>query len=44
LAYTVPVRVTWNEEKNLSNEKKHGVSFDEATELFTSGTDLEPPT
>lgn len=31
--------MTWNEEKNRSNQKKHGVSFDEATELFTSGTE-----
>jgi uncharacterized DUF497 family protein len=39
LAYTEPVRVSWDEEKNRSNQKKHGVSFDEAMELFISGTE-----
>jgi len=38
------VRVTWDRAKNLSNQKKHGVSFDEARELFVSGVDyLELP-
>ena len=26
--------VTWDEEKNRSNQKKHGVSFEEATTVF----------
>ena len=33
------MKVTWNHEKNLANQKKHGVSFEEASELFTSGVD-----
>jgi hypothetical protein len=33
------VKVTWDETKNLSNQAKHGVSFDEASELFSSGVD-----
>ena len=27
----------WDAEKDRSNRKRHGVSFDEAAELFTSG-------
>jgi uncharacterized DUF497 family protein len=30
------VRVTWDEAKNLANQKKHGVSFQEASKLFSS--------
>jgi hypothetical protein len=30
---------TWNPAKNASNRKKHGISFEEAAELFTSGVD-----
>ena len=37
--YTVAVRVSWDEAKDLENRKKHGISFEEAKELFTSGTD-----
>jgi uncharacterized DUF497 family protein len=33
------VRVTWDRAKNLANRKNHGISFQEASELFTSGTD-----
>lgn len=33
------MRVTWDETKNLSNQAKHGVSFEEASELFSSGAD-----
>jgi uncharacterized DUF497 family protein len=33
------VRVTWDHDKNLANQSKHGVSFEEAGELFTSGVD-----
>lgn len=29
----------WDEAKNLANRRKHGISFDEAEELFTSGSD-----
>jgi uncharacterized DUF497 family protein len=32
------VRVTWDEAKNLANQKKHGVSFEEARKLFSSRT------
>ena len=33
------MRVAWDDETNRSNQKKHGVSFDEAMELFSSGTE-----
>ena len=33
------VKVDWDEEKNVANQRKHGVSFDEAKELFSSGHD-----
>lgn len=33
------MKVTWDEAKNLSNQAKHGVSFEEASELFSSGVD-----
>lgn len=33
------VRLTWDDAKNLANQKKHGVSFEEASRLFTSGAD-----
>jgi uncharacterized DUF497 family protein len=33
------VKVTWDEAKNLSNKAKHGVSFEEASELFSSDVD-----
>jgi len=39
LAYTVAVRVTWDRAKNLANQKSHGISFQEASELFTTGVD-----
>jgi uncharacterized DUF497 family protein len=39
LAYSVTVKVTWDRSKSPSNQKKHGVSFEEASELFHSGTD-----
>ncbi len=32
-------KVTWDEAKNRANVTKHGVSFQEAAELFTSGVD-----
>ena len=39
MAYTVAVRVTWDRAKNLANQRNHGVSFEEASELFRSGVD-----
>ena len=39
MAYSVVVEVTWDPAKNASNEHKHGVSFEEAAELFTSGVE-----
>ncbi len=32
---------TWNEEKNLKNQNKHGVSFEEATAVFYDDHALE---
>ncbi|MBV9493217.1 MAG: BrnT family toxin [Acidobacteria bacterium] len=32
------MQVVWDEPKNTANLKKHGLSFEEASELFTSGT------
>ena len=39
MAYTWPVEFEWDGEKAAANQHKHGVSFDEAQELFTSGDD-----
>lgn len=33
------MKVTWDEAKNRANRKRHGVSFEDAGRLFTSGTD-----
>ncbi len=33
------MRVEWDPAKNLANQPKHDVSFEEAAELFTSGRD-----
>lgn len=33
------MRVEWDEAKNLANQRKHGLSFEEAEELFASGSD-----
>lgn len=33
------MRAAWDEAKNLANRRKHGISFEEAEELFTSGSD-----
>jgi len=38
-AYTFGVRVTWDEGKDLENQRKHGLSFEEAKELLAPGTD-----
>jgi uncharacterized protein len=34
-----PCSSTWDDAKNRNNQRRHGVSFDEATELFQSGKD-----
>ncbi len=31
------MKVSWDPAKNRANRKRHGVSFEEARELFTSG-------
>ncbi len=33
------MRFEWDEQKNSDNQAKHGVSFEEVQELFTSGQD-----
>ena len=33
------MKVSWNEAKNRANRKNHGVSFEEAARLFSSGTE-----
>jgi uncharacterized protein len=33
------VKVAWDHAKNRANQQKHGVSFEEASELFRSGVD-----
>jgi uncharacterized DUF497 family protein len=33
------VRFEWGPAKNLANQRKHDVSFEEAAELFASGLD-----
>ena len=33
------MKFTWNEAKNATNKRKHGISFQEAKALFTSGVD-----
>jgi uncharacterized DUF497 family protein len=33
------VRVVWDEAKNAINLRKHGISFEEASVLFTAGDD-----
>jgi uncharacterized DUF497 family protein len=33
------VKFIWNETKNTTNKRKHGISFQEAKALFTSGVD-----
>ena len=33
------MKVAWDESKNLANQAKHGVSFEEASQLFSSGVD-----
>ena len=33
------MRFEWDPDKNLANQAKHGVSFEEATELFSDASD-----
>lgn len=35
--YSKGVKVEWDERKNTKNQAKHGVSFEEAREIFASG-------
>ena len=39
MAYTRFVEVEWDRAKDLANQRKHGVGFEEASELFRSGVD-----
>jgi uncharacterized DUF497 family protein len=40
MAYRCPsVRITWDEAKNRANQKKHGLSFQEARALLLSGVE-----
>jgi uncharacterized protein len=39
MAYNGLVRVVWDRAKDIANQKKHGVSFREASELLVSGGD-----
>ncbi|HEX5480693.1 MAG TPA: BrnT family toxin [Dehalococcoidia bacterium] len=39
MAYNAGWTVEWDAAKNQENQRKHGVSLEEASELFTSGTD-----
>lgn len=41
MAYTARVAVTWDQAKNLANLQKHGVTFEEASELFATADYLE---
>ena len=33
------MRITWDAAKNTSNQRKHGISFEDAQDLFLSGRD-----
>jgi uncharacterized DUF497 family protein len=37
--YIFAVKVEWDEAKNLANQRKHGVSFEEAEQLFAEDGD-----
>lgn len=39
MAYTERVRFEWDPHKDQANQKKHGLSFDQAVELFTGDND-----
>ena len=36
MAYSERTPIRWDEAKNRANQRKHGISFDEASELFSS--------
>ncbi len=33
------MRVEWDEAKNVANQRKHGIAFEEAEELFAASSD-----
>ena len=35
----MPVKLAWDAAKNASNQRNHGVGFEEASELFRPGAD-----
>ncbi len=37
------IRFTWNEAKNVANQKKHGISFEEAARVFLDPLHLSVP-
>jgi uncharacterized DUF497 family protein len=39
MAYTASVRFEWDEAKNVANQQKHSVSFEEASKLFADNVD-----
>jgi uncharacterized protein len=39
LAYAPPVRIEWDDAKNSANQDMHGLSFDEAAEVFHDDLD-----
>ena len=41
MAYNPKVKFEWDESKNIANQKKHGVSFEEASAVFTTDDYLE---
>ena len=39
MAHTLTVDFEWDDAKDLSNQRRHGLSFAEARQLFESGAD-----
>ena len=39
MTYTERVRFEWDPHKDQANQRKHGLSFDQAVELFTGDND-----
>lgn len=39
MAYSGEVKVSWDDAKSRANQRRHGISFEEASELFRSGHD-----
>jgi len=39
MAYFASVPIKWDETKNVANQRKHGLPFEEAQQLFDSGVD-----